>query len=349
MRLSRQEPVLTPADLAACRALLAGGSKSFHAASKLLPRRVAEPATALYAFCRVADDVIDLDPGPAALAGLRDRLGRAYEGRPLPMPADRALAAVIARYAIPRTVPEALLEGFAWDREGRRYETLADLSAYAARVAGTVGAMMALLMEERRPAVLARACDLGVAMQFSNIARDVGEDARAGRLYLPLAWMREAGLDPDAWLAAPVFDARLAGVVRRLLAEADALYRRSEAGIARLPLACRPGIGAARWIYAAIGHQVARQGFDSVSRRAVVSRRRKLALLARSFGAIALPAAGVDAPVLPATRFLVEAVAAEPRRPREAAPERRLGERVGWMLDLMLRLEQERSLNGGVR
>ena len=177
----------------------------------------------------------------------------------------------------------------------------------------------------------------------------MGEDARAGRLYLPMEWMRQAGLDPDAWLADPVFDARLAGVVQRLLAEAEVLYRRAEAGIARLPLACRPGIGAARWIYAEIGHQVARQGFDSVSRRAVVSGRRKLALLARSLGAIALPAAGVDAPVLPATRFLVEAVAAEPRRLRPPVPERALGKRVGWMLDLMLRLEQERPLDSGLR
>ncbi|MDO9707471.1 phytoene/squalene synthase family protein [Paracraurococcus lichenis] len=345
MRLSRSEPVLSAEDLAACRRLLAGGSKSFHAASKLLPRRIAEPATALYAFCRVADDAIDLDPGPAALAGLRERVGRAYEGRPLPFAADRALAAVIARYGIPRAVPEALLEGFAWDREGRRYATLSDLTAYAARVAGTVGTMMALLMGERRPAVLARACDLGVAMQFSNIARDVGEDARAGRLYLPLDWMREAGLDPESWLAAPAFDARLAAVVRRLLAEAETLYARSEAGIARLPLACRPGIGAARRIYAEIGHEVARAGCDSVSRRAVVSGRRKLVLLARSVAAIALPARAVEAPCLPETRFLVEAVAAEPWRGRPPLPERSLGERVGWMLELFARLEQERAMD----
>src|SRR6476620_2927651 len=111
MRLSRQDPVLSPSDLAACRALLAGGSKSFHAASKLLPRRIAEPATALYAFCRVADDAIDIDPSPTALAQLQHRLRRACEGRPLPPAADRSLAAVIARYAIPRAVPEALLDG----------------------------------------------------------------------------------------------------------------------------------------------------------------------------------------------------------------------------------------------
>ncbi|TCZ65980.1 phytoene/squalene synthase family protein [Roseicella aquatilis] len=348
MQPSRATPLLNPADLAACRALLAGGSKSFHAASRLLPRRVAEPATALYAFCRVADDAIDLDPGPAVLDGLRARLALAHAGRPLPMPADRALAAVIAHYGIPRALPEALLEGFAWDRAGRRYETLSDLTAYAARVAGTVGAMMALLMEERRPAVLARACDLGIAMQFTNIARDVGEDARAGRLYLPLGWLREAGLAPEAWLAAPTFDARLGAVVARLLAAAEDLYRRSEAGIAQLPLACRPGIGAARRIYAAIGQEVARGGHDSVSRRATVSGRRKLALLARSLGGAVLPVPEAASPCLPEARFLVEAVAAEPWHRLPSPPARALGERVGWMVDLFLRLEQERGMQDGI-
>ena len=98
---------------------------------------------------------------------------------------------------IPRALPEALLEGFAWDAAGRRYETLDEVEHYAARVAGCVGAMMTLVMGRRDPAILARACDLGVAMQLTNICRDVGEDARAGRLYLPLAWLRDNGIDPD--------------------------------------------------------------------------------------------------------------------------------------------------------
>ena len=259
------------ADLAACRTLLRGGSRSFHAASLLLPRSVRDPATALYAFCRLADDAIDQDSGRlAALARLRERLARAYDGRPLPIPADRALAAVLARFAIPRELPEALLEGFAWDAAGRRYETLSDLTAYAVRVAGTVGAMMAMLMGVRAPQVVARACDLGVAMQFSNIARDVGEDAAAGRLYLPVQWLREAGIDPDAWLARPTFSPALGGVVQRLLAEAEALYARAGSGVRRLPLGCRPGIGAARLLYAEIGHEVLRRGGDSVGGRAVV-------------------------------------------------------------------------------
>ena len=99
----------------------------------------------------------------------------------------------------------ALLEGFAWGHRGAAAtETLPDdVQDYAARVAGTVGAMMAVLMGARSPEAVARACDLGVAMQFSNIARDVGEDARAGRIYLPLRWLAEAGIDPEAFLASP--------------------------------------------------------------------------------------------------------------------------------------------------
>ena len=126
------------ADLEACRALLRGGSRSFRAASLLLQRRVAAPAAALYAFCRLADDAIDLGGGGRAarleaLARLRERLDRAYAGRPLPQPADRAFALVAAAHAIPHALPEALLEGLAWDAEGRRYETQAALEAYAAR------------------------------------------------------------------------------------------------------------------------------------------------------------------------------------------------------------------------
>ncbi|RRB40872.1 phytoene/squalene synthase family protein, partial [Escherichia coli] len=102
------------------------------------------------------------------------RLDRVFEGRPQPVAADRALAAVVAQFGIPRGLLDKLLEGLTWDVDGRRYDTLAELQDYAARVAGSVGAMMSLLMRTREPDALARACDLGVAMQLSNIARDVG-------------------------------------------------------------------------------------------------------------------------------------------------------------------------------
>lgn len=333
------------ADLAACRALLRGGSRSFHAASLLLPARVRAPASALYAFCRLADDAVDLEGGrAAAVARLRERLARAYEGRPLPIPADRAFAVVVSRHGVPRALPEALLEGLAWDAEGgRRYEDLPALEAYAARVAGSVGCMMAVLMGVRDRAALARACDLGVAMQLTNIARDVGEDARAGRLYLPLRWLRDAGIDPEAWLARPAFDPALASVVRRLLRAADDLYRRGGAGIAALPASCRPGIRAAALLYAGIGREVESRGCDSVGARARVPARRKAVLLLRASlpGDAGRSARGAAARPSAATRFLVEAVpAAAPATACPATAGPGLEGRAVWVIDLFTRLER---------
>ena len=111
----------TEACRAACRAAIRTGSKSFHAASLLLPRKVRDPAIALYAFCRLADDAVDLSNGkPKALARLRARLDAAYAGRPYDDPADRCFAEMIERHGMPRALPEALIEGFAWDAEARR-------------------------------------------------------------------------------------------------------------------------------------------------------------------------------------------------------------------------------------
>jgi len=365
-------PALTPAparrssadadfDLKACERLMRGGSKSFFAASLLLPRRVCGPATALYAFCRLADDTIDIHAqdhgGPAgALQHLHDRLRRLYAGNPLPVDADRALAVVVARFHIPQALLLALLDGFEWDMSERRYETLEDLHGYAARVAGTVGAMMSILMGARSPQALARACELGVAMQLTNIARDVGEDARLGRLYLPRAWMREAGLDPDDWLREPGFSPALASVVARLLKTADELYERAELGLDELPRDCRPAILAARLVYAEIGREVERLGCDSVTQRAVVSLKRKLALMARASTAALRPRmsprrGAFDAPApeaLAAVRFLVDAGAATQRPPFDpapVAPQRRSANRpaegrMDWTLTLFERVQQ---------
>jgi phytoene synthase len=333
---------LDPRDLAACRTLLRHGSKSFFAASLLLPRHVREPATALYAFCRVADDAVDLsrDPG-GAVEVLAKRLDAIYADRPDDDPVDRALAAVVAGFGLPRAHLDALLDGFVWDASGRRYETIGDVRAYGARVAGTVGVMMTLLMGERAPATLARACDLGVAMQLTNIARDVGEDARNGRLYLPEAWMREAGLDPDEWLLEPRHDARLASVIERLLAEASRLYARSRDGIALLPRDCRPAIHAARLIYSEIGLDVARNGHDAVSRRAVVPTSRKLRLIAEAL----MQGAGVSGQphrMLEEVRFLVDAVQQVQVRGQPAIMADAHAGRVGRLIDIAAKLEEKR-------
>lgn len=310
VRVAGRDLVASAADLAACRRAIRAGSKTFHAASLLLPRRIRGSALALYAFCREADDAIDGSAEPLrALAALQERLELAYCGRPVDNAADRALAAVVAQFEIPRELPGALLEGFAWDATSRRYDTLSEVRAYGVRVAGAVGVMMSLLMGVRAPDALARAADLGVAMQLSNIARDVGEDARMGRIYLPRDWLREAGIDAARWLREPVFDPRLGALVDRLVGEAESLYRRAAAGVDELPVECRPAIHAARLMYSAIGREVQRRGGDSVSSRAVVSGRRKLILLAEALLAASRRNAVREShPVLPEAQYLLDAI-----------------------------------------
>jgi phytoene synthase len=325
------------ADLVACRELLRIGSKSFFAASLLLPGRIRPDVHALYAFCRVADDEVDSGGGAAiAVESLRHRLNRAYEGRPLDGPVDRAFCDMAVRRELPIALPMALIEGFEWDAAGRRYQTLSDVCAYGVRVAGSVGAMMTLLLGVRSAEALARACDLGVAMQLTNIARDIGEDARAGRLYLPLAWFAEEGLDPAVWLDDPVFCPALARMTARLLGEADRLYRRSESGIALLPYDARPAIWAARRIYCDIGARIVANGMDSVSQRAFVGKSRKLVLLAHSFVSVLGSGASKAQPVLPEAAYLVMACA----RQESAVPQdRSFTGQITWVIDLFERME----------
>lgn len=307
--------MIAPADLAACHSAIRTGSLSFHAASKLLPSKVRDPALALYAFCRIADDAVDDGADKAhAVLSLRDRLDLIYEGRPRNAAADRAFAAVVADFEMPRALPEALLEGLAWDAVGRRYDDLSGVLSYSARVAAAVGAMMCVLMRVRNADALARACDLGLAMQLTNIARDVGEDAREGRLFLPQDWLADEGVDAAAFLANPQPSAQIARVTKRLLAQADRLYQRAEAGVAALPFGCRPGIFAARHIYAGIGTAVARNGHDSITRRARTGSARKLGWLAlsvaRTASTVVLPRAAVlHAAPVPEVAFLVAAAA----------------------------------------
>jgi phytoene synthase len=342
-------------------ALMRGGSKSFFAASRLLPASIRSAAVDLYAFCRVTDDAVDNSgASPRVMEELHERLDALYavalptvqgEGKPppkasaqfagdlrrLPHVADRAFARVVRAHRLPKRIPLALLEGFQWDAQGRRYETIEDVYDYSARVAGTVGAMMALVMGVREARPMARACELGVAMQLTNIARDVGEDARMGRLYLPRQWMREEGLDPDVWLSNPSFGPALGRVVARLLKAADGLYRRAEEGVGFLPRRCRPAILAARHIYADIGRVITKADYNSFDHRAVVSGRAKLQRLL-----LCMPAA-ILAPRMPrghkplsAIEFLVEAAGLS----MQHRPPRSVAEKAGWMVDLIIRLEE---------
>jgi 15-cis-phytoene synthase len=340
--------VVTPrlGDFRECEALMRGGSKSFFAASRVLPARVRAPAIALYAFCRMADDAIDLNANKTeAMIGLGKRLADIYAQTPADFPADRAFAEVVRQFDIPFALPAALLEGFEWDAHFRQYETLHELQDYATRVAGTVGAMMALIMGAASPQAIARACELGVAMQLTNIARDVGEDAIAGRLYLPRQWLREEGIDPDTWMRQPLFQPPIGRVVSRLLSVADELYARAEEGVAELPRDCRSAIQAARLVYAEIGRVVEQQGLNSVDRRAVVSGQRKFWLVALASTFLIRPSRTPKVlPPLPAVKFLMDAVANAQQVSPSAADQSdikvTIEGRAAWLYALFARLAE---------
>ena len=326
-------------DRAACRALIQQGSKSFYAASLLLPKDIRIPTYAVYAFCRIADDAVD-DEGASETATeyLRRRLEAIYLGQPEDNPCDRALADVITMYNLPRTLFEALIEGLEWDQIGRSYDTIEDLHAYAARVASAVGTIMTCVMGRKSSATLARACDLGIAMQLTNIARDVGEDARNGRVYLPTNWLQDVGITPEELIANPKSSPALTAVVKRLLCHADTLYEQSLTGIADLPLRCRPAINGARRIYAAIGDEIASNAYDVVNQRAYVSTGRKIIIAINATLEAYLTRADRTATEMNETRFLVSAVVDHKMKAKTPLDEAETP--IEWILTMIEVLEQ---------
>jgi len=272
------------------------GSQSFAAAARLFDPRMKEDAELLYAWCRHCDDVIDgqafghapgggrLDASSPAerLAELRAKTVAALAGEPQEEPVFLAFQRVIERHAIPPRLPLDLLEGFRMDVEGHRYRTLDDTLLYAYHVAGSVGLMMALVMgvPPDDADTLDRACDLGLAFQLTNIARDVIEDASAGRVYLPEDWLAGLGLSP-ADVASPEARGAVYALVVRLVLVADAYYASAAIGMRRLPIRAAMAVGAARAVYRGIGRKLKRLSPSAWEGRVVVSRRRKLALVAR--------------------------------------------------------------------
>lgn len=332
-------------DVEACRKKLAHGSRSFFAASRLLPARFADPATALYAFCREVDDAIDEGIGHEGLTdqqtlrALHARLDAIYARAPHDHATDRAVCVVIHRHGIPRDLFDALIQGMMWDTQSRCYGNLGELRDYAARVAGSVGSMMALIMGARCAVSQARACDLGVAMQLTNIARDVGEDAAMGRLYLPLDLMQRENLDPAQWLKKPRYSNALGRVVDSLLMHADRYYDRGLSGIGFLPASCRASMTAAGLLYREIGHELRRRGLNSVHQRTVVGGKRKATVIGQAIWLSARPdPVRPDAP-LDECRFLVDAAIEAPRIHSARARWWDFGAHARWLAELHERIE----------
>lgn len=271
------------------------GSKSFAAAARLFDPATRRSVLMLYAWCRHCDDVVDgqelgfnmatpaSHDAAGALALLEAQTRRAYAGETMDDPAFAAFQEVALRHRIDPRFAFDHLAGFAMDVEGARYESIDDLLRYCYHVAGVVGLMMASIMGARDPRVLDRACDLGLAFQLTNIARDIVEDARMGRCYLPAQWLREAGIPPHE-LAEPRHRAALARVAARLVDHAEPYYDSARMGIAALPLRSAWAIASARNVYRQIGIEVKRRGARAWDERTGTTKAAKLWLLANGAG-----------------------------------------------------------------
>jgi 15-cis-phytoene synthase len=278
---------------AQCRASIRRNSKSFALASLLLPSHAQDTTYALYAWCRRADDAVDEAPveqRAPKLLQLQSELTTLYQGNTdATLLEDGVLhnfARAVKAAHIPALYPSELLRGMAMDVNGHVYASWDDLQLYCYRVASTVGLMMCHVLGVRDPAALPHAAQLGLAMQLTNICRDVHEDWQRGRLYLPdtlLAGCGAGGLGAELGRPLPRSAAvPLQRALREVLALADRHYRSAESGFRYLPLRCALAVCSARFIYAEIGRELERVAHNVFAPRVVVTSGRKLLLTSKA-------------------------------------------------------------------
>jgi len=310
---------------------LARNSHSFRYAARFLPKPYDALVAEVYAFCRFTDDMVDRDTVSGAdelharLADWRRLAQAAYAGVPSGFALLDKPLMEMGRRGIPFDYASDLIDGVAMDlppegseREGRtgeiRYATLEELDAYSYRVASVVGLWLTRLVGVHETAVLERAAALGHAMQLTNILRDVGEDWRNGRLYLPLDVLARHGVGEDdiarAASGGPLPRGWVA-VMEELMDAADVRYARALGAVKALPAFFRVPVAVSGYVYRDIHTALRRNGYDNFTRRAHTSKPRKLWLGAK---ARAWLLTGARAP-----RAVVQdaegAAAEKPRRP----------------------------------
>lgn len=265
----------------ACRDVIMTHSQSFFLSSVLLPPDVRMCAWAIYGFCRTADDAID-EPGTPdylkrQVLELRNRLELIYTGNPANI-VDDAFAQYVDHYKVPRSLPECLIDGFDTDAQGVDLQSEADLIEYSFRVASTVGLMLTYAMQIGSDLVYHKASDLGIAMQLTNIARDMGADFRVGRFYVPLTWRENVSFrkDNEQWIIA---DRPTKLLAQRLVKLSERHYQSARQGIQLLPLNCRIAITASMMVYRAINNAIEQRAYDTITSRAFVSIPKKVFLV----------------------------------------------------------------------
>jgi phytoene synthase len=268
-----------------CRQKAAASGSSFYASFRLLPPARRRAITAFYAYCREVDDVVDNCRDPqvarAKLAWWREETARIFAGTPS-HPVARALAEAVGPFGIAQEQLEAILDGMEMDLSQTRYPDYKALRLYCHRVAGVVGEVAAGIFGYRERATLKYAALLGLAFQLTNIIRDVGEDARRGRSYLPQDELAEFGVRE-----ADLLQGRSTDAFRTLM---EFQYRRAQdtyaQALALLPQADRkaqrPGLAMAA-IYRALLEEIRRDGYPVLQARIALPPLRKLWLAWRTW------------------------------------------------------------------
>lgn len=260
------------------------GSKSFYFATRFFPPRLARSAHAVYWFCRTTDDIVDEAESPQAaargIASWEEATRSALAAGGSRHPVLALFARACEEHAIPPEYPLELIAGVRMDLETARYRSFDELKLYCYRVASVVGLMMMhVIGYEGEPH--ARAIDLGIAMQLTNILRDIGEDWRRGRVYLPLEELGEFGYGIDD-LAAGRRDGRFRRLMEFQCRRARAYYQSGETGIPALSADGRFAVEIASRVYSSILRRIEAGGYDVFSRRAVVPAVQKYWIAARS-------------------------------------------------------------------
>lgn len=271
----------------ACQIIVRQHSKSFYVATMLLPPPKRRAIRVLYAFCRQSDDLVDEAPTNPRAAFERWVMNTQLNTPIHTNPILLAWQDLHARYALSDTVISDLLEGIRMDLSIDRYATFADLELYCYRVAGTVG-LLSMQIIGYKPGADTYAIKLGLALQLTNILRDVGEDARRGRIYLPIDELAAYDLTvadllatcrDSHWCTELAQDARWHKLMRFQIQRARRLYQEAWSGIALLNQDGRYAVAAAAMLYQGILAKIEMNQYDNFSKRAFVPNREKFSML----------------------------------------------------------------------
>ncbi|CAG0930430.1 15-cis-phytoene synthase [Thermoflexales bacterium] len=267
-----------------CAQLTARHSKSFYLSSALLPAEKRKAVRALYAFCRVGDDLVDQSSADST-AALKHWSDITLASDPqVDDPVVLAWSHARSVYRIPQRYAEQLINGVARDLQQTRYRTFDELAEYAYGVASTVGLMSMHIIGFSGREAIPYAVKLGVALQLTNILRDVGEDYQAGRVYLPQEELTAFGITEDQ-IAAGRVDHRWREFMRFQIARNRRLYQEAWPGIALLDHAGRLAISAAATLYRGILADLEDHDYNNFTRRSYVNQRGKAVHLAQAWWA----------------------------------------------------------------